>query len=186
MKLHQSVSGCVTYLTAISSNLRRGPRLRAADHVDLNLYAGEWRLIACVENSVERDFVDAVETYHCRSDGNIDVTFRWRERSFRAPIKTHCFIGWVTDPPTNAHWNMRLVPFLSAAYVVTGLGANYEWAAVAHPTRQFGWILARQRALPDDLYRHILRLSETQGYDRRVFIKVPQMLLSRTAAEVSR
>lgn len=185
MKLHQSVSGCFTYLTAIGSKLRRGPRLRAVPHVDLDRFSGEWRLIACVENSVERDFVDAVETYQRRTDGNIDLTFRWREKSFRAPLKNHSFIGWVTDAPSNAHWKMRLVPFLSAAYVIIGVGSEYEWAAIAHPTRQFGWILARERTLQDDVYCDVIRLFEEQGYDRRAFIKVPQIVLTRTPAETA-
>lgn len=182
MKLHQSVRGCVTYLTAVCSNVRKGAPLRAVDHVDLDRYAGAWRIVACVGNRVERDFVDAVETYERRTDGNIDVTFCWREKSFRSPLKMHAFIGWVTDPPSNAHWKMRLVPFLSATQVVIGLGPDYDWVALAHPTREFGWVLARDRALPDETYRAILGLFAEQGYDPRTFIKVPQMVLSPAAA----
>jgi apolipoprotein D and lipocalin family protein len=153
-------------------------------HVDLERYMGEWRVIACVENSVEREFVDAVETYERRSDGNIGVTFRWRERSFSSPVNTHRFIGWVTDLRSNARWKMRLVPFFTASYVIIGVGADYEWAAVAHPTRQFGWVLARARTLPNDRYRHILRLFARQGYEERAFIKVPQMMPTRAVAEL--
>jgi apolipoprotein D and lipocalin family protein len=184
VKLHHSSSGCLACLTAICTSGGHARHLEAVAHVDLDRYMGAWRVIACVENSVERDFVDAVETYERRSDGNIGVTFHWRDRSFRAPVRTHRFIGWVTDAETHARWKMRLVPFFTASYVIIGLGADYDWAAVAHPTRQFGWVLARARALPDDRYREILRLFVTQGYDQRAFIKVPQMVLSGHVAEV--
>jgi apolipoprotein D and lipocalin family protein len=183
VKLHHSTSGCLACLAAVCTSGGRARHLDAVEHVDLDRYMGEWRVIACVENSVERDFVDAVETYERRSDGNIGVTFHWRERSFSAPVGTHRFIGWVTDAKTNARWKMRLVPFFTASYVIIGVGADYDWAAVAHPTRQFGWVLARARALPDDRYREILRLFACQGYDEHAFSKVPQTVLSPAAVE---
>jgi len=136
-----------------------------------------------LENSVERDFVDAKESYERRSDGNIGVVFQWRDRSFNAPLQTHDFIAWVTDAPTNARWKMRLVPFFTASYIVIGLGAEYEWAAVAHPTRRFGWVLARARALPEGVYRNNLRLFAQQGYDPSEFIKVPQFVHDSRGAE---
>lgn len=183
MKLHYSTSGCLACLTAVCTTGGRPTHLDAVEHVDLDRYMGEWRVIACVANSVERNFVDAVETYERRSDGNISVSFRWRDHTFAAPLRVHDFIGWVTDAPANARWRMRLFPFFNASYVIIGLGADYDWAAVAHPTRQFGWMLARARALPDDRYREILQLFASQGYDVSTFIKVPQTVLSARIPE---
>ena len=58
---------------------------------------GAWRITACMDNAAERDFVDAVETYALRDDGNIGVNFRWRDKSFTAPEKHRDFIGYVSD-----------------------------------------------------------------------------------------
>jgi apolipoprotein D and lipocalin family protein len=151
------------------------PPLRPAARVDLLRYMGGWRVIACVENPVERDFVDAVESYSVRDDGNIGVTFRWREKRFSAPEKTHEFIGWVCDAPANARWKMRLVPFFDASYVILAVHPNYEWAAVGHPSRKFGWVLARERTLHDAAYDEIMGVFRREGYDIRRFIKVPQL-----------
>lgn len=178
MKLHHSISGCVACLTAVCSTPPGLRKLHTVPHLDLERYMGEWRVIACVENSVERKFVDAVEAYELRDDGNIGVRFRWREKSFAAPEKHHDFIGYVSDTGTNARWKMRLFPFLTTSYVVIAVDPEYRWAAVAHPTRKFGWVLARERSLPERTYQKIMRAFEREGYDTDRFIKVPQVVLS--------
>lgn len=174
MKIHHSPRGCVAYLTAMCATVGGHP-LRAAAHVDLLRYMGDWRVIACMANAVERDFVDAIESYALRDDGNIDVTFRWREKHFSVPAQMHEFIGWIVDSSTNARWKMRLVPFFSASYIVLAVHPDYEWAAVGHPSRKFGWVLARDPTIPDATYDEIIGVFHQQGYDTRQFIKVPQL-----------
>jgi apolipoprotein D and lipocalin family protein len=160
---------------ALCSSPGRGKPLRSAARVDLHRYMGRWHVIACVENSVERDFVDAVESYSLRDDGNIGVTFRWREKHFIASEKTHEFIGWVSDVTTNAQWKMRLVPFFTVSYVILATHPDYEWSAVGHPSRKFGWVLARERTLSAATYEEIMEIFRQQGYDTRQFMKVPQL-----------
>ncbi len=148
--------------------------------VDLNAYMGSWRIIACMENKVEKDFVDAEEVYALKPDTTpqgIDVTFHWREKSWDAPVKTHQFKGKVIkdDAGTNAEWKMKLFPIFSASYVIIGIGPNYQWAAVAHPSKKFGWVLARQRQLSPVAYGEAMTLFQQRGYDTRKFIKVPQV-----------
>ena len=151
------------------------PPLRTVKHVDLKRYMGDWRVIACMGNCIERDFVDAVESYAQRDDGNIGVTFRWREKHFSSPENKHEFIGWVVDSSTNARWKMRLVPFFSASYVILAVHPDYEWAAIGHPSRKFGWVLARDRSLADTTYDEVMGVFHRQGYEIRRFIKVPQL-----------
>jgi lipocalin len=145
--------------------------------VDLVRYMGAWRVIACMENPAERDFVDAVETYRMREDGAIDVNFRWRDKHFTAPEKRYDFVGRVCDFTTQARWKMRLFPLFTVSYVIVALHPHYEWAAVAHPSRRFGWMLARDRSVPNGGYQEILRAFAEQGYDTDRFIKVPQVIL---------
>lgn len=158
-----------------------GKKLLPAEHVDLACFMGPWRVIACMDNAVERDFVDAVETYTLRPDGTIEVHFRWRDKSFNAAEKNHEFTGKVTDSPANAQWKMKLFPFISVSYVIIAVQPQYEWAAVAHPSRKFGWVLARGRALPESTFREIMRHFEQQGYDTRSFIRVPQFAVPEYA-----
>ena len=145
-----------------------------AAKVDLTRYMGSWRIIACMDNPVERGFVDAVETYELRPQGRIGVHFAWRKDSFDAPVKTHDFAGRVTADGTNARWKMRLFPLFTASYIIIHVSPDYSTAAVAHPSRKFGWILARNRTLPEATYQELIQLFERQGYDTSQFIRIPQ------------
>jgi len=171
----RSLTWAFAFLTAACAGPGSKTPLRSVSRVELPRYMGSWRIIACMDNALERDFVDAVETYSPRPDGRIGVHFSWKKQSFTAPEKTHAFTGRVVDPPVNAHWKMKLFPLFSASYVVIALHPQYEWAAVAHPSRKFGWVLARGRTLPDSTFREIMGAFAQQGYDTDRFIKVPQV-----------
>jgi apolipoprotein D and lipocalin family protein len=174
MALNRFLS-CLLAVT-VASCATTGPRssLKSEPKVDLPRYMGPWRVIACMDNPVERDFVDAVETYSRRADGKIGVHFEWREKSFDAPIKTHDFTGKVVPDGTNARWKMRLFPLFSASYIIVKVLPDYSAVAVAHPSRKFGWILARQRTLPDADYRELVKALQEHGYDTSKLIRVPQ------------
>ena len=46
---------------------------------------------------------------------------------------------------------------------------------MGHPSRNYGWIMARDKTLPDATYAAILRRLTAQGYDPARFEKVPQL-----------
>lgn len=158
-----------------SMSLFGAPKIETVPKVDLARYQGPWRVIACMDNSLERTFVDAVESYKLRSDGKIAVHFAWRSKSFDAPIKTHDMTARVIQDGTNARWKVRLFPLFAASYQIIDIDPQYSRVAVAHPSRKFGWILARDRTVPESTYRHLLEKFKAQGFDTSKFIKVPQV-----------
>jgi len=135
---------------------------------------GPWRIIAVMDNPVERRFADAVETYSRKSRDEIDVHFRWRDQTLQGPVKTHDFSSRVVDRNTGAVWKMNLFPLLRARYVVLAVDSHYRWAAVGHPSRRFGWVLAREAHLDEEKYRDLMGVFAEQGYDTRRFVRVPQ------------
>lgn len=150
------------------------PRLDPVDHVDIPRYMGSWRVIAVYDNPVERNFADAVESYRHMGEGRIAVEFRWRDQTFTAPIQLHRFTARVVDRQSNALWRVRLFPLFTARYVIIALDEKYRWVAVAHPSRKFGWILARETAIPDGVWKELLNVFRQQGYDPAKFRKIPQ------------
>ncbi|MDX2081638.1 MAG: lipocalin family protein [Terrimicrobiaceae bacterium] len=141
--------------------------------VDLPQFMGPWRVLAVMDNPVERKFVDAVETYRMRPKNRIAVTFHWRDNSFEGPQQTHRFTGRVVDPGRNALWKMNVFPMISAKYVIIGLADNYEWAAVGHPSRHFAWILARDASLSPEVMTRIHAIFQRQGFNTEKFRKIP-------------
>lgn len=152
----------------------RKPPLKPARHVDLPRYMGPWRVIAVTDNKVEKNFTDAVETYSTPDGKNIQTKFCWRDKSLSGPVNKHEFNGKVIDRPNNAVWKMKLFPLFQASYVILAVGENYDWAVVGHPSRKFGWILARGVSIDHTTYGRCLAILRANGYDTSIFIRVPQ------------
>jgi apolipoprotein D and lipocalin family protein len=150
------------------------PPLRTVSRVDLPRYMGDWYVIANIPYFAEAGCVASVETYALRPDGRIDNWFTYRKGSFIAPVKQMRALAWVHNPQTQAEWRVRFFGFIKASYLVLELDSGYRWAVVGHPSRRYGWVLARSKTLPERQYRQILRRLSDQGYDPARFVKVPQ------------
>lgn len=151
------------------------PPLRTVSHVDIPRYMGDWRVIANVPYFAEKGCVDSIEGYALRPDGSILNTFTYRKKSFDAPQKQLKAYAKVVNTQTNAEWRVRFFGLINAAYFITDLDPDYQWAVVAHPSRKYGWVLARERTLPEATYQGILERLREQGYRPEQFQKVPQL-----------
>lgn len=151
------------------------PPLKTVRHVELPRYMGDWRVIANIPYFAERGYVDSIESYALRRDGKIANWFRARKGSFDAPQKRYDFVGQVTNPETNAEWEIRFAPFIKAKYLIIDLDPEYRWTVVGHPSRKYGWIMHREKTMPEPIYRGILTRLEAQGYNAKAFVKVPQL-----------
>ena len=136
---------------------------------------GDWYVIANIPYFAEKDCFDSVESYALRDDGDIDNWFTCRKGSFDAPmIRKVSSIAKVKDTATNASWSVRFFKVISVKYLILDLDPNYQWVAVGHPSRNYGWVMARAKTLPEATYRSILRNLAAQGFDTSKFELVPQ------------
>jgi apolipoprotein D and lipocalin family protein len=156
-------------------NAKAKTPLKTVSHVELARYMGDWRVIANVPYFAERGCVDSIEGYRLRPDGRIDNFFTYRKRSFDAPQKQIHALATVYNKETNAEWRIRFFGLITAKYFITDLGPHYQWTVVAHPSRKYGWIMSRQKTLPDSTYQGILARLESQGYQATQFQKVLQI-----------
>jgi apolipoprotein D and lipocalin family protein len=149
--------------------------LRPASHVDLGRYMGDWYVIANIPYFAEKDCFDSVESYALRPDGDIDNWFTCRKKSFEAPMKrVASALAVVDDKNSNAVWHVKFFKLISVKYIILAVDPDYQWAVVGHPSRNYGWVLARSKALSDATYRNALESLGAQGYDVSRFKKVPQ------------
>lgn len=157
--------------------------LQPAAHVDLSRYMGDWYVIANIPYFAEKNCFDSVESYALRADGDIDNWFTCRKKSFDAPMKRISDARAVVDDKTsNALWHVRFFKVISVKYVILAVDNNYQWAVVGHPSRNYGWVLARTKHLDEATYRKALGILAEQGYDATRFAKVPQQLAAATTA----
>ncbi|HSI15879.1 MAG TPA: lipocalin family protein [Chthoniobacter sp.] len=173
------VAGCVAARAASPANKtvtkESTAPLRTVKHVDLRRYMGDWRVIANIPYFGEKNCVDSIEGYRLRPDGRIDNFFTYRKKSFSAPQKQMRALAWVVNHETNAAWKVRFFGLLTVDYLIIDLDPNYRWAVLGYPKRKYGWILAREKTLPEKTYREILSRLAAQGYDPARFRKVPQL-----------
>lgn len=149
--------------------------LRPVQHVDLPRYMGDWHVIANIPYFAEKDCVDSIESYALRADGNIDNWFTCRKKTFDAPMKRKASaLAVVDDKKSNAVWQVRFFKIISVKYVVLDLDPDYRWVVVGHPSRNYGWVMARDKSVDDAVYQKALKSLTGQGYDVSRFRKVPQ------------
>lgn len=151
--------------------------LRTVPHVDIPRYMGDWYVIGEIPYFAEKGCVDSIESYALRADGNIDNWFTCRKKSFDAPMKRKVTtIAKITDKTSNAVWSVKFFKVISVKYLVLDLDPDYQWVAVGHPSRNYGWIMARSKTLAEPTYQAILNRLGDQGYDTSKFEKVPQQV----------
>jgi apolipoprotein D and lipocalin family protein len=149
--------------------------LPTAGHVDLARYMGHWRVIAHIPYFAEDGCFDSIESYALRSDGQIDNWFSCRKGSATAPLARQATaLARVVNGQTNAEWSVRFFHVLPIKYVVVAVDPDYQWAAVGHPSRQYGWVFARSGSLPPATYAQVLQRLREAGYDSARFVQVPQ------------
>ncbi|MDX1625128.1 MAG: lipocalin family protein [Wenzhouxiangellaceae bacterium] len=149
------------------------PPLRPVEAVDLERYAGEWHVIANIPYFLERGNVAARTRYRLREDGRLDDVYLYRE-AFGDPLRRMEGVARLVEGSGGARWEVQFVWPMWFDYVIIALDDDYRTAAIAHPSRDYGWILAREPRIDEADYERLLEAFSAQGYDPERFLKVPQ------------
>jgi len=150
------------------------PPLQMVKKVDLPKFMGDWWVIANIPTLVEKNCFNALEQYELRPDGDIDIRFSCYKDSFEGKKKNYQFLGIIKDKESSAEW--RVQPFwpIKLPYLVIDLAPDYSYTVIGYPSRNYLWILAREKKLPDSIYEEILARLKAQHYDLSKIQKVPQ------------
>ncbi len=156
-----ALAGC----SASSTESLRLPPLQTVAHVDLARYVGTWYEIASFPQSFQRGCVATTATYTIRADGDIDVLNRCRKDALDGKEKSALGRARVVDGATNAKLEVSFFRPFWGDYWIVDLGADYDYAVVGHPGRDYLWILSRVPTMPEATYEGILARLKAQGYD---------------------
>jgi apolipoprotein D and lipocalin family protein len=184
MKLLMAMSvGLVMMACTTSTTARlRLPELRTVAQVDLSRYTGTWYEIANFPQSFQRGCTASTATYALRDDGEIDVINRCRKGSLDGPEKLARGRGRVLDKVSNAKLEVSFFRPFWGDYWIVDLGANYEFAVVGHPTRDYLWILGRTPTMAAGVYDGIVGRLAAQGYQTNKLVRTLQPA-AKTAKE---
>ncbi len=132
-------------------------------------YLGTWYEIARLDHSFERGLTDITATYSQRKDGGLDVVNRgwdaakgeWREAQGHA---------YFLDTPDVASLKVSFFGPFYGGYHVFALDADYQWAMISGPSRDYFWILARQPTLDPATLATLLEEARRAGFDTQALI----------------
>ena len=141
---------------------------------DIERYLGKWYEIARLDHSFERGLTDVSATYRLQADGSVEVVNRgydpkrggWREAVGRA-----LFTG---DRGRGSLKVSFFEPFYGGYHVVALDQKEYAWSLVMGPDRDYLWILAREKRLPEDVRAGLLEQARGYGIDVGGLIWVEQ------------
>lgn len=156
------------------------PPLRVVDELDVSRYLGTWYAVASIPTTFERACVQGTTaTYALLPNGRIDVlNVCYAADGRRIEARGQ---AWVPNPREPGELKVSFVNllglrFFPADYWVIDLAADYSYAVVGHPSRDFGWVLSRTPTLPADVLAGIRERLEDQGYDWSRFRPVDQTM----------
>jgi apolipoprotein D and lipocalin family protein len=161
--------------------------VRTVGSVNLDRYLGEWVEIARLPNRFQRTCAGDVRAiYVRRADGRVDVINRCRTTD--GSVIEARGVARVVDARTSAKLKVRFapallsfLPFVWGDYWILGLAADYSWAVVGSPDRQYLWILARRPDMAADQYAAAVGAARANGFEVDRLTKTHHAETARTS-----
>ncbi|NDD92024.1 hypothetical protein EBZ37_08070 [bacterium] len=141
------------------------PELKTVSFVDLNRYLGRWYEISSFPQKFAKGCTGTRATYSMNKDGSVAVLNECNLNSLDGKLKQAKGKAVVVDRETNSKLKVTFFWPFSGDYWIVDLGANYEYAVVGAPNRDYLWILSRTTSLNETTYNEILARLTAQGFD---------------------
>jgi len=141
---------------------------RTVGQVDLARYAGVWFEAARFPTSFQdsaRILCEAVSaTYTLRPDGRMDVVNRCSNALDGGAERVARGVARSASAGNDRLRVSFFWPFFGDYWVI-GLDADYRWAVVGTPGRDFLWILSRDARMAEADYAAALAIARREGFD---------------------
>jgi len=157
-------------ISACSSNNSKFEKLETVQHVDLNRYTGDWFEIARIDHWFQEGCYRSQATYNIRNDGDVEVINRCNVGSADGKIKEAKGRAWVIDQKSNSKLKVQFplssikLPFLSGDYWIIDLDEDYQFVMVGEETREYLWILSRDKTLPEETLTALVGKANDIGF----------------------
>lgn len=149
--------------------------LKTVSYVDIPKFMGAWYVIANIPTFVEKGATNAIESYTWNEkEKRIDIDFHYNKDHPGGELKSYPQKGWIYDTQTNAEWRVQPWWPLKFAYLVIELAPDYSYTVIGVPSRNYVWIMARKKTLPQSTFDSLIKKLESMGYDASKIKKVPQ------------
>ncbi len=134
--------------------------------VDLNLYKGTWHEIASFPMMFQNSECEGTTaTYTLNPDKSVKVWNQCYVPDGQGYRLEH--VEGRARPVDDSNSKLKVQFFwpFEGDYWVIALDDNYQYAMVGHPSRDYLWILSRDRVMDAQTYQMLLDKARSQGFD---------------------
>lgn len=154
----------VTGALAVSAAGCYGP-LDTVPYVDTNQLEGTWFEIGHLPRSTQDGCSGTTATYTPAENGRLAVLHQCTLPGGQQ-LKSQATL-YVIDQTTNAKLGIDLGGFIGDYWIIDE-APDYHYIVVGHPSRQYMWILARDRHMSQEDLDSVLANAKNKGFDTSI------------------
>ena len=132
-------------------------------HVELSRMQGKWFEIAKLPRPSQAGCTGTTAEYQLKSATELLVVNECHEGTLQGAVKRVAARAVATDAGVPAKLSLDF-GFAYGDYWIIEVGDDYEYAVVGHPTRDYLWILSRDRTLPQTTLDGVLARAKAKGF----------------------
>jgi len=150
------------------------PYLPVVGSVDIHRYTGLWYEIMRLPNSFESGLQCTTARYSLKENGDIEVVNSGHKTSDTSVVKTSTGTAWVPNPSEPAKLKVRFFWPFSGNYWILALDAGYGYVMIGEPSREYLWILSRNKTLSEETINSLLSQAASLGFDTSKLERIAQ------------
>jgi lipocalin len=148
--------------------------LPSVANLDLKRWEGPWYELARIPVPIGRDWANTVETYTSKGDGSYSVVY---EGSKGSPQGAHRSLRQrlrIPDPARPGEMQVSFLPLVWLDYRLIYMDADYRFMLVIGSTRNYLWLMGRDRKPSAEDYAKLLQKAAAMGFEVSRLERVPQ------------
>ncbi len=146
-----------------SSCVNKYEPLPTVQKVDIQKYLGKWYEIARFEHYFEKDCKNVSANYSINEDSSIKVLNSCEDIN-SGEKKVAEGIAYADDP-NNTRLKVSFFRPFYGDYWILELDDEYKYALVGEPSREYLWILSREKTIDKSLKDTLLKKAQSLGFD---------------------
>lgn len=158
-----SALGIITFMFSCKS-VKVPSDLKVVDNFEVKKYAGLWYEIARFDFKHEKDMDNVTANYSLNDDGSIKVVnkgYNFKDKEWK---ETEGKAKFVESENKGALKVSFFGPFY-AGYNVVKLDKDYKYALIFGESKDYIWILSREKTIPTNIKNEYIEFAKNYGYD---------------------
>mgnify|MGYP001235268224 CR=1 FL=1 len=137
-------------------------------------YMGKWYEIARLDHSFEQGLSDVSAHYQLLPNGDVEVINSGYDVNKKEWSNITGLAKFIDRPSVGSLKVSFFWPFYGGYHIADLDKKNYKWSIVIGPSREYLWILAREKTLPTKLLDQLIKNISKLGIDTDKLIWVSQ------------